>query len=36
VRWKNVSHPDVIDARGGGGGFGGGRVAVPGGLGLLA
>jgi uncharacterized protein len=36
VRWKKVSNPDVIDTRGGGGrGFGGGRVAVPGGLGLV-
>jgi uncharacterized protein len=36
VRWKRVSNPDVIDARGGGGGSGmGGRVAVPGGLGVV-
>jgi predicted metalloprotease len=34
VRWKRVSNPDVIDARGGGGGMGG-RVAVPGGLGVV-
>jgi hypothetical protein len=36
VRWKRVSNPDVIDARGAGGGSRiGGRVAVPGGLGVV-
>ncbi len=36
MRWKRVSNPDVIDARGGrSGGFGGPRVAVPGGLGIV-
>jgi predicted metalloprotease len=34
VRWSRVSNPDVIDARGGGSGLGG-RVAVPGGLGVV-
>jgi predicted metalloprotease len=36
VRWRRVADNDVIDARGGGGGGfpGGGRVAIPGGLGV--
>jgi predicted metalloprotease len=37
VRWSRVDNPDVIDSRGGGGAGlpGGGRVAVPGGLGVV-
>jgi hypothetical protein len=37
MRWKRGSDRDVIDARGAGGGSGmrGGRVAIPGGLGLV-
>jgi predicted metalloprotease len=35
VRWKRTSNSDVIDARGGGSGMGGARVAVPGGLGVV-
>jgi predicted metalloprotease len=35
VRWRRVDSPDVIDQRAGGGGFpGGGRVAIPSGLGI--
>jgi uncharacterized protein len=34
VRWKRVESTDVIDQRAGGGFPGGGRVAVPGGLGI--
>jgi predicted metalloprotease len=34
VRWKRVESTDVIDQRAGGGFPGGGRVAIPGGLGI--
>ena len=34
MRWRRVESTDVIDQRGGGGGLPGGRVAIPGGLGL--
>jgi predicted metalloprotease len=34
VRWKRVQSTDVVDQRAGGGFPGGGRVAVPGGLGI--
>jgi predicted metalloprotease len=35
MRWERGRNRDVIDARGGGGGTRGGRVALPGGLGLV-
>jgi predicted metalloprotease len=34
VRWRRVESTDVIDQRAGGGGLPGGRVAIPGGLGI--
>ncbi|MBI5104310.1 MAG: zinc metallopeptidase [Solirubrobacterales bacterium] len=35
MKWKRVSNPDVIDTRGRRGGMPGGRVALPGGVGLV-